>query len=389
MTDARRALSPPDFGVKMLMKHAWTELVLLLLAAACLSAGAVRGEDTAAGKWPCSGSGLVFSFESGSFRTPILALDQAGKEILAYQLKVRERARYDRNFALAAAKGSFVAEKVEPYLLDALKASGAFTVEAYLTPPATAFAGPGEIISFSAGPEDLNFALVQEAEKLWLSLRTGAAGAKPAPHRVALCAWPKGQAGHLAVSYTDAGLRCYKDGVEVLRSQEITGALGNWTACHLVFGDNWAGGRNWPGVLEGIALFNRPLTPAEIQAAYKWYAAKVAQRKPVAALVVKGKLIARTKIPEIEEMGTYFRALVNYEYEVESVLEGKYAEKTIRVLHFGVMDRKVVPEIAERPVGKSFVLRLEAVDDNPQLMPEKTCDEIPLADLPPFYDVEP
>jgi hypothetical protein len=227
--------------------------------------------------------------------------------------------------------------------------------------------------------------LSQTQGKLLLNLRTNGRGAG----QVELCAVPDAYPFHLAVTYENGVLVSYRNGAEAARSKEVTGDFSAWTAQHLVFGSDLAEGRNWPGCLEGVALFSRALTATEIQAEHKWFCTKVAPRKPPRILEIKGKLTARSTTPKKADLGPYNRALVTYEYDVENVTSGKYDEKKIRVMHWGIVSRQPNSSVIERPLGKSCLLRLEALADNPQLQSEMLCDDLPIVDLPLYYDLEP
>ena len=90
--------------------------------------------------------------------------------------------------------------------------------------------------------------------------------------------------------------------------------------------------------------------PEEVQAEAAAYRNIIATRKPVEQLEVEGKLLWASKIPTVKEIQPYTQGLAVFEYEVEKVLSGKYASKTVRVAHWVILDREW-QRIAQSPKG--------------------------------------
>ena len=356
--------------------------LFLFLTAVLLATPPGHAADAA---WPASQEGLAFAFATAHFRSPVIAFDQAGARLTACEFAARGRARHDRNYAMVTSGGSFTVPFADAWLLTACRTSGALSLEAYLTPLAAAFDQVGEIVSFSTDAKARNFALVQDHGKLVLLLRTSA-DKNPAGQAVELYALPAGKPVHVAVTYANGALACYLDGKEVPKGGQPVGDFGNWEAAHLFIGDGWSADRNWPGTIEGIALFARVLKADEVAQDAAAYAAKVAGRKPVPELRIKGRLLARSKVPEAKEIAPYFQALATYEYAVEQVIAGSYDGATIRVAHWGMMEKTILP-IANRPIGEQVELQLEPMEANRQLESQWLADTLEPADLPLFYDV--
>ena len=236
------------------------------------------------------------------------------------------------------------------------------------------------------GADSRNFALVQDKNKLRLSLRTSAT--KEAGQTVDLCTLPDAKPYHLTVNYTNGILTCFINGKEAAKLDTVKGDLGNWEAAHLVFGDNWTASRNWPGTLEGVALFSRALSATEAAQDAETYTKK-ATRRVLPVLRVKGKLLAKSPVPSLQKIAPYYQSLVTYTYEVEKVIEGKYEEKNIRVAHWGLMEKKVLPEIADRKIDQSYEFELQPMNSNRQLESQWLEDTLETSDLPLFYDVTP
>lgn len=329
--------------------------------------------------WPSNSEGLVFRWEAAD--KPGLAYDGSGSAIYAYELTPRGCARYRHDYAMALQGGSFVAEHVGPYLLGACRASNAVTIEVTVTPAAASPDQVAPILSFSGDGNLHNLALSQVKSDLILFLRTSA---HEGHHTVKLCALAEGRPNHIVVGYKPGLLACYRDGESVLRSG-VGGSLANWQGLRLVFGADI--GVEWAGVLEGVAIYARFLAADEAERNYRNYTWRLERRPPVARLEVVGKLVSCSPVPTYREVAPYFRALAVYEYEVERVVAGGYGHKSIRVAHWGMVDRKALP-IGRRKKGQSYSLRLEPFDANRQLEHEFLSDALPEdLELPLYYDV--
>jgi hypothetical protein len=342
----------------------------------------INKKAVAGGPWPADRTDLLFLWENR--RKPGLAFDPAGKAYPTCNLTPRGLARFDHDEGLWLEDGAFLPLSVEKFLL--VQKSSAFTLEAYLTPTQANCPVLAEIISFSSKADDANFVLGQLGDKLVMTLRTTQeAGVKP----VALCALAANEPAHMVVTYAPGALTCYKNGMLATTINGIKGTLDNWTEQHLLFGGNWDGQRAWAGHLEGLALYTRTLIEPEAQQEYAAFQEKIKGRKPIPRLAVQAKLVAKSKTPTYEEVAPYTQALVFYEYEVEKVISGKCAAKTIRVAHHGMLDRKPLP-IKSAEIGKSGTLILEPYDANPQLEMDYPSDNLtPAPDVPQFYDVGP
>ena len=96
---------------------------------------------------------------------------------------------------LLTTAGSFLATGGINHLLDSCKTSGAFTLEALLTPAKATLDRPGVILQLGPSSGSPNLALQQEGPGIFLRLRTATAG-NAAESRTELLQWPE---GHLRV----------------------------------------------------------------------------------------------------------------------------------------------------------------------------------------------
>jgi hypothetical protein len=131
----------------------------------------------------------------------------------------------------------------------------------------------------------------------------------------------------------------------------------------------------WRGKFEYLAMYNRFIDEPEAAKNAAAVAATLAQRKTLPQIELQAKLVAKSQIPAPAEMLPYRNALVVNEYQVEKVLNGTYAPKTIRVAQWGVSDLKPTPLAALKP-GASVKLVLETFADHGELASELISDTL-------------
>ncbi|MEZ0299364.1 MAG: LamG-like jellyroll fold domain-containing protein, partial [Candidatus Methylacidiphilales bacterium] len=348
--------------------------------------------DPADAKAKLDVTGQVFLWETGNSSNQIV--DPRTGAIRQCTGKLRGEARFARNSVLDLAGGAFLPEATDEPLLKAAKGENAFALEAIVTPTAassqptpqspTDSAGGGSILSYApetTSPVTPNFVLGQSGNWLTLRLKTdgaapaaGAAASPASPSALKLVPITPGQSYHIVVSYGKSGLACYINGKRALISgaDGLTGGLGAWTPARLVFGDEWTGGRNWPGFLEGVGLFGREISAGEARARFQDQASKRIGRKPgVDRAVVQARLVAPCDPADPSAIAPYLRCLSVQQYEVVKVLEGKVADKKISVAQWSVLGGKVLPSYATYKQGDTYRLVLERWADRPELEGER------------------
>lgn len=367
------------------IRHGLAVAALLVAPASCLAAPAARTESVGdADTWPGNRRGLAFLWQDASRRNQVLL--PGGRDGPTCRVRARGRAKLYRFHDMDLAGGAFLAEDADTRLLAACKASGELTVEAVLTPASARQTAPARIVTFSSGASSRNFTLAQEGEKLVLLLRTPSNGENGTNAQPVLCTLLADKTHHVIVTYARGVTRCYLDGRAVSTSRAVRGDLSNWRPQHLLFGDEWDGGADWAGRLEGIAIYSRAVDAAEAKRKHTLYARRLARRRPVERLVLTGRLVEVTPTPTVRSIHPYRRCLAVYTYQVEKVEAGRYTDRRILVAHWVILDRK--PAGFSRKRGRSYRLVVEAIDGHPQLAPERRVmiqDEL---DLELYYDVE-
>jgi hypothetical protein len=174
---------------------------------------------------------------------------------------------------------------------------------------------------------------------------------------------------HVIISWAEKRLACYVDGK---KAKEI-----DPSPAHLLMpvpGISFANNA-WRGTFEYVATYNRFIEESEAAKNAAAVAAELAQRKPLPQIEVQATLIAKSKIPDPNQIRPYRNALIVNEYSVDKVLKGTYAGKTIRVAQWGMLDLKPTPLAAQEP-GASVKLVLESFADHDELVPELISDTL-------------
>jgi hypothetical protein len=334
--------------------------------------------------WPDSRDSLVFVWEDGSKKNEVA--DPAPNTARNCRVEARGQAKYGRYFVMDfSGGGAFLAQDADAPLLDACKSSNQFSIEAVLTPDRVQANRLACIATFSAGQGMRNFTLAQENDKLVFLLRT--APGRPEA-RLEAAGLRIGQPHHVVATYAAGKLALYLNGIMISGPVSAGTDLSGWTNQHLLFGDDWGGGADWSGELEGIALYSRALPPEEAKRNAARYTAVLRKRKPATKLRVQAQLKAISATPTPQAIAPYRRCLVVADYEVERVISGSYDQKQIQVAHWGLMDGRVLAHRA-RKVGASYQLLLQPVEEHPQLESERLSSDSTNFDVPLYYDPVP
>jgi hypothetical protein len=359
----------------MTRRRTWPVLVL--------GASVLGGCGAAPNAWPVRRDGLVFLWHDASRANQFALPDGRGGRTC--RVVARGHAKYHRFFDMDLAGGAFLAEDTDAALLAACRGTHRLTVEAVLTPDDLKQSGPARIVTFSSGAAARNFTLGQQGDRLVFRLRTPVNGTNGSRVQPTVCKLTAGQPHHVIVSYRPGLLMGFLNGRQVLSAPAVRGDFSNWTAQHLLFGDEWTGGHDWSGKLEGVAIYSRFVGAAEAKEKYDLYARRLAARKPARRVVLDGKLVEITPTPAPKDIGQYRRCLAVYTYDVQKVLRGACKHKKVLVAQWVILDRKLVG--LRREKGRTHRLTVEPFDDHPQLEAERLVSVQTEFDLPTFVEV--
>ena len=162
---------------------------------------------------------------------------------------------------------------------EAIRDSNQFAVEAWITPANATQTGPVRIVSLSDGTNisNRNFTLGQSATAYSVRLRTTEPGGEPT---VTEWATPTATVNlevarqHVVATYIACPtcgatqFRIYVDG-QVAFQQPLTSDLRDWgSGFVLTLGNESTGDRQWSGILQRVAIYDRALTPDEVKQHY-------------------------------------------------------------------------------------------------------------------------
>ncbi|MDY7094751.1 MAG: LamG-like jellyroll fold domain-containing protein [Acidobacteriota bacterium] len=336
-------------------------------------------------RWPSDRDGLVFLWRDGN--SPNRIADPVTGEESSCLLETSGIAWLDHHYRMVLRRGAFTASDGDAArIVYNCKKTNHLSLELTVAPHRQSVPKPARILSL-AGPNRVDVVLEQRGGELFLRLRTPENGLQANEPAVELGAVPAREPSHLVVTYSPGRLRTYLDGVPVLDTDILQGGFFNWKYRPLHFGSGDGGSHPWAGVLEGVAVYNRVLEPAEVAENHRRYAAERAARKRVPKVRFKARLTARSEAPTLEQIAPYREALTVYEYEVLEVLGGSFDGERVRVAHTAILDRQLLPILRREP-GSTTQLLLEPFGDNPQVESWFISDTLePDYSIPLYYDV--
>ena len=146
---------------------------------------------------------------------------------------------------------------------EAVKASGAVTLEAWLTPANATQSGPAMIVNMSASPTGRNWALGQAGSSYSTKFRTSTTTADGEVATTTPGATTARQ--HVVYSRGSTGaVRVYINGT-LVTSRTLVGNLSTWVLSHkLSLGAERDGTRPWLGTIHTVAIYSRALTSTEV-----------------------------------------------------------------------------------------------------------------------------
>ncbi len=369
VTDSPQASFLPDV---------WVEAAASGLAPPAAREAPAVGDERMAAASP-STEGLVFIWDNRSRNNEIE--EEAGGRVVACRVEPEGQARYGRHHEMDVRRGRFVAEDSGDWLNERFRARPEVSMEAWLT----ARSAPGLVMGLSSGPDRRHLALIQEDGHLHVEVRfTREAGEQSG--RWELFTLPDFEPVHVVVTIGRGEIRGYRNGELAIAHVVAPGDFGDWPPVPLVFGSDIAGESGWSGLIEGVAIYNRVLSPEEVVAGYEATRQPIAERRAPAQAVVQARLAGSTPVPAPGDIEPYRRALLVNEYDVLNVERGELAEARILVAHWAIMDDRVL-EAAQRAPGEIYRMTLEAFGDRPELEGEWMAlgDTDPL--LPLYVDI--
>ncbi|MBU0679479.1 MAG: hypothetical protein KJ626_15370 [Verrucomicrobia bacterium] len=318
---------------------------------------------------PFSTDGLIFLWENKSAANE-LSDDGSGMTRIC-RVEPDGHAKYGRFFSMDVSGGSFTAEIDSSSLLRSLRESNALSIEMVFTPADGDTAPTGSLVSFSADDNSSDFALALRGGQLCFGTR----GREEFP----LGMLPRDRTSHLTLTYSAQGLATYLDGKPLQASADVYGNFDEWGGRHLVFGENLQ------GLIEGVALYNRAISPEEAAQHYRSFATRLAERTLPEQLVVSATLTEKSAMPTPESISPYRRAVLCNRYKIEKIERGSYDGDELIAAHWVILDSQVL-DSSERELGRTYRMKLELFDDRPELEGERLITDMDEFSLPLYYD---
>jgi len=211
---------------------------------------------------------VLYTFEEAGGDT---VFDRSGTESPA-DLVIEDTSAVTWSDGALTVDGSTVISTSDPpsKVIDAARASNAFTIEAWIEPANTSQTGPARILTLSSGPFARNFLLGQgvfggASDVFDVRFRSTGTDANGQPSLTS----PEGSletlASHVVFTRRPSGTTSiFVDGVEVARGTN-PGDLSNWDETfRLALGNELSGDRPWSGTFDLVALFGRALSSEEV-----------------------------------------------------------------------------------------------------------------------------
>lgn len=314
--------------------------------------------------WPVTNLPLLFVWEdrNADNRSGENGSRQSGVE-------AKERARFGPHFEMLVDGGRFEADAASAKATEAYFSGKQtpFTIEVLATPlkaeQTGIVAGTSHFQIKQRGTDWVFVADGQHPAKLWIG------GAKAGvPH-------------HLAIAFDGAEYTAFHNGKPVSQgNKDLSGIEMLAGRRGIVFGSGW------DGAVEAVNLAPGRIDESRIEASWKYLEKKIAARKPIPRVRLRGKLLEMTADRPVEALDTYQRGLLGYLYKVEEVLEGSLEADKVVVIHWTIMDRVPLQGFPRRP-GETYELVIEPYAAHRELVSERQWNDI-LEPLDPYYDVE-
>ena len=338
--------------------------------------------------WPGDARDLTLIWDNRAAKNEILE-PATGKPRL-FSVRARGLARFGRFQEMNPHGGFFEVEYAgqERSLFEQAD-SGAWALEALITPDASRPCQDGVVLAMAGPDHDHCLAVVQqEADLLFNSGPSCTAG--QGETSVLLGRLRPGQPAHLVVSSDQGYVRTFLNGQEqssALAESMVHPPSGSF----IYFGD--LPGRHWPwhGGIEAVAIYARALPAEEVRHKHALLEDRLAQREAAPWVEVEARLVQTSTTPTVKSIAPYRRALVVNEYEAQRVVAGDLpgiAQGTrFLAAHWAILDETPLPD-AVRSVGQTVTLHLHAMDDRPELEGEWMSMDVDNVLLPLFYDLD-
>lgn len=220
------------------------------------------------------------------------------------------------NGGLRFAGGSAIASAAASQkLFDSISASMSYTVEAWVTPENDTQTGPARIISYSNGTGNRNFTVAQQAASFDFRARLNSPdlainnnGQQSVNGGMVTPATMQ----HVVATFDAVnGRTLFVDGVEVASDNVADADLSTWSnTFQFVLGNETTGDRSFAGDLHLAAVYEKALTPAEVQTNFEAGLASTRSYLDfdISAIVNTPGAMIRFEVRDFDESAYFFAA---------------------------------------------------------------------------------
>jgi len=328
--------------------------------------------------WPSNRTGLTYLWQNA--RTRNVIIDERIGLPVTTALSGGGQARFNREGTALASGGMFTPSPGSPErVMEGIRKTKQFSFEIVVASADLAQTKgdddkPLAIFNWGYGWRNGIFWLFQEKDRLLVGMSKTWGDKNPEVFEMAVL--PDTQPHHIIISWAEKRLAFYLNG-EKVKEMDPSPAHLNMPIPPMAFAAYHPnpGNNIWRGKFEYLAMYNRFIEADEAAKNAAAVAASLAQRQPLPQLEVQATLAAKSTLPAPGAIAPYRNVLVVNEYQVDKVLKGTYAPKTIRVAQWGMLDLKPTPLAAQKP-GASVTMVLETFIDHDELVSELISDTL-------------
>ena len=212
---------------------------------------------------------LVVLYDFGD-ASGIIVRDRAGVAD-PIDLTIEDPDKVRRSPGALEVRGSTLISSLQPprRLIQAIKRSGALTIEAWVEPSRENQSGPARMVTLSKDSTNRNFTLGQDGNQVDVRLRSLQTSNNGLPSLAAKSGSLTLQLAHLVYTRDrDGQSRIWVNG-KLSASGKISGRLSNWQrAMRLALGNEINKSRPWLGTYHLVAIYQRALSAKEIEQNY-------------------------------------------------------------------------------------------------------------------------
>lgn len=181
-------------------------------------------------------------------------------------------------------------------LIDAIRKSGAMTIEAWIRPANNKQDGPARIVTLSKDSNERNFTLGQDGNRFDYRFRTNQNGKNGVPSLGSKSGVVQSEIMHVVATHSRAGMSTIYINGEKSSDRKVPGEAINWDGSfRLALADELNYNRPWMGTYHLVAIYSRDLTPSEIKRNFR-----AGHGAVTAPAITKAKVDSQTELFESE-----------------------------------------------------------------------------------------